>query len=64
MFNLNKEFYVNAKTNESHKLILHMGEGPQLVKISADKALYVGGIAVLPNRHVLLFDSDPPLHIK
>ncbi len=35
-----------------------MGEGPSLVKVSADKALYVGGIAVLPNRHVLLFDQS------
>ena len=36
-----------------------MGEGPSFVKVSLDKALYIGGIAVLPNRHVLLFDQSP-----
>lgn len=42
-FNLNREFYINVRSNESQKLILHMGEGPTLVNVSADKALYVGG---------------------
>jgi hypothetical protein len=54
-----QDLYVNAKTNESQKLILHMGEGPSLVKVARDKALFVGGVAVLPNRHVLLFDQNP-----
>jgi hypothetical protein len=60
-FKLNREFYINVKTNENHKLILHMGEGPTLVKVANDKALYVGGLAVLPNRHVLLFDQSPTI---
>jgi len=36
-----------------------MGEGPSMVKIQQDKAFYLGGIAVLPNRHVILFDQKP-----
>ena len=36
-----------------------MGEGPSMVKIQHDKAFYLGGIAVLPNRHVILFDQKP-----
>jgi hypothetical protein len=47
---LSKEFYINVRTNDSKKLILHMGEGPSFVKIASDRALYIGGIAVLPNR--------------
>lgn len=54
--NKQKDFFVNVRTVESEKLILHMGEGPSLINVTADRALYIGGIAVLPNRHVLLFD--------
>jgi|LauGreDrversion4_2_1035121.scaffolds.fasta_scaffold86786_1 hypothetical protein len=35
-----------------------MGEGPTLIKVTAEKALYIGGISVLPNRIVLLFDAS------
>jgi hypothetical protein len=55
--NLNQDFYANVRTNENEKLILHMGEGPSMIKISHDKALYLGGVAVLPNRHVIMFDQ-------
>ena len=34
-----------------------MGEGADLVNVTQDKALYIGGVAVLPNRHVLLFSQ-------
>ena len=30
-----------------------------MIKISYDKALYLGGIAVLPNRHVIQFQYIP-----
>jgi len=43
---LNRELYINVRTNENEKLILYLGEGPTMVKVAADKALYLGGIAV------------------
>lgn len=36
-----------------------MGEGPSMILIRHDCALYLGGIAVLPNRHVLQFNQTP-----
>ncbi len=53
VLNLKRDYWVNVLTNENEKLILHMGEGPSMILISHDSALYLGGIAVLPNRHVL-----------
>ena len=58
VFNLNRELYANVKSNDNQKLILYLGEGPSLVKIFSDKALYLGGISVLPTKNVLLFDTD------
>jgi hypothetical protein len=55
---LNKDFYVNVRTYENQHLISYMGEGPTLIKVTAEKALYIGGISVLPNRVVLLFDAS------
>lgn len=57
VFNLNRELYVNVRTNECEKLILYLGEGPTFVKVAADKALYIGGISVQPTKNVLVFEA-------
>jgi hypothetical protein len=57
-FNTSREFYVNIRTNEGDKLIQHMSESPSLVKVAHDKAIYIGGIAVHPKRHILQFEYD------
>ena len=54
---LRQDFNLSVRSNEDKKLIMYLGEGGSLIKYTNDKAFYIGGISVNPNKHVLNFEN-------